>query len=66
MTGIVERYGFAKDDQILFFLHIKVELPVAGQPPCRSLRAVFPHRAPQLGCAVALALCWEQAWGLGL
>jgi len=44
----------------------KVELPVAEQSPCRSLRAVFPHRAPQLGCAVALALCLEQTWGTGL
>ena len=44
----------------------KVELPVAEQSPCRSLRAVFPHRAPQLGCAVGLALCLEQTWGTGV
>lgn len=34
---------------------IKVGLPVAGQPPRRSLRAVLPHRAPLNGRAVELA-----------
>ena len=30
-----------------FFLAIKVGLPVTEQPPRRSLRAVFPHKAPR-------------------
>lgn len=34
---------------------IKVGLPVAEQPPRRSRRAVFPHRAPLNGRAVESA-----------
>ena len=47
------------------FSPIKVELPVTGQPPHRSLRAVLPHRAPRLSCAVQRQLCvsvLQQAW----
>lgn len=44
-------------NNIFFIIQaIKVELPVTGQFPCRSLRAAFPHRAPQLSCAVVAAL----------
>jgi len=45
------------------FLPIKVEPPVAGRSPRRSLRAIFPYRAPQLSRAVALAGQFDQAWG---
>jgi len=31
----------------MFFRAIEVGLPVTRQPPHRSLRAVFPHKAPQ-------------------
>ena len=37
------------------FFAIKVEPPVAGRPPRRSLRAVLPHRAPLNGRAVEVA-----------